>query len=418
VTLPDEATRQIFHERLAPLESRFTGAGHRLYLVGGIVRDLLAGRSVAGSDADIDLTTDATPDVTFSLVQPWADTVWQQGARFGTIGARKGALVVEITTHRAERYRAESRHPDVDFSTRIDDDLSRRDFTVNAMALELSRWELIDPFDGRRDLGAGILRTPIDPAASFTDDPLRMLRAARFVAGYGLEPTGDLEQAMTQYRDRLAIVSRERIAEEFRKFLRVDRPGSGIELLDRTGVIDEVMPVARTGLAPSAALDATPVDLGLRWAVMLWAWAPEGGRPSGRSLATIRESGDLQSDTDDVLRAMSVLDDATFENAAALRRVLVTAGDALNRARLGLSAVGRGPDDEQWQRLSALAALEPPSTIRSPLGGHEVMELLGCTGPEVGRALAWLLEERIREGPLLAQEAANRLREWWDGRSD
>lgn len=378
------------------------------------MRDLVLGRSVSHGAVDIDLTTDAIPDVVADLVQPWADKVWHQGARFGTIGARRGEVVVEITTHRAERYRPDSRHPEVEFSTRLEDDLSRRDFTVNAMALEVAAWNLIDPFDGLGDLGARILRTPIDPAASFTDDPLRMLRAARFVAGYGLEPTEALEGAMTSYRDRLAIVSRERIAEEFRKFLAVERPGSGLLLLDRTGVLDEVMPVPRQGPAPSEVLDATPVDLGLRWAVLLWSWATGDRAPTGRSLASIRESGAAQADTEAVLRAMTVLDGGSFDEPAALRRLLVECGDAITRAREGLRALGRGPSDEEWQSLVELSAVEPAATIRSPLRGHDVMQLLGCSGPDVGRALDWLLEERVQHGPLSSDEARARLRKWWD----
>src|SRR5690606_18544593 len=156
----------------------------RIYLVGGIVRDLLLGRELRGGD--LDLTTDARPEQTTAILSGWADAVWDQGARFGTIGAKRGDRTFEITTHRAESYRPDSRKPDVAFSTEIDADLSRRDFTVNAMALAVPEPQLIDPFGGAADLAAGVLRTPTGPEDSFGDDPLRMMRAARFIAGYGL----------------------------------------------------------------------------------------------------------------------------------------------------------------------------------------------------------------------------------------
>src|SRR5690606_29657682 len=167
-----------------PLAERFEAAGHAVYLVGGIVRDLVLGRATHG--ADLDLTTDARPGETRAVLQGWADAVWDQGAAFGTIGARKGGTVFEITTHRAEAYREDSRKPHVVYSDDVTDDLSRRDFTVNAMALRVPDLELIDPYGGVDDLAAGVLRTPLAPEVSFSDDPLRMLRAARFIAGYGL----------------------------------------------------------------------------------------------------------------------------------------------------------------------------------------------------------------------------------------
>ena len=160
---------------LRPLADRFVAAGHHVYLVGGTVRDLLLGREITG---DYDLTTDALPAETKRLLEGWADAVWTQGERFGTIGARKGDRSYEITTHRAEAYHPDSRKPDVAFADAIEADLSRRDFTVNAMALALPDPHLVDPFDGALDLAAGRLRTPLSPAESFTDDPLRMLRAA------------------------------------------------------------------------------------------------------------------------------------------------------------------------------------------------------------------------------------------------
>ncbi|MBW3574066.1 MAG: CCA tRNA nucleotidyltransferase, partial [Actinobacteria bacterium] len=209
-----ERLRPVLAE-VAPLAERFTARGHRVYLVGGTVRDLMLGRPL--DDADFDLTTDARPDDIEAVVASWADAVWLQGKRFGTIGARKDGRDFEITTHRAEAYRPDSRNPEVRFADDIEVDLSRRDFTVNALALALADTDdpqLVDPFGGAGDLASGRLRTPLSPEESFSDDPLRMLRAARFVAGYGLAPDAELIDAVRRLHERLEIVSAERIRNE------------------------------------------------------------------------------------------------------------------------------------------------------------------------------------------------------------
>ena len=224
---------------LRPLADRFVAAGHSVYLVGGTVRDLLLGRPIRG---DYDLTTDARPPEIKRLIGDWADAVWTQGERFGTIGARKGDRSYEITTHRAEAYHPDSRKPDVAFADAIESDLSRRDFTVNAMALTLPDPRLVDPFDGAADLAAASLRTPLSAAESFTDDPLRMLRAARFVAGYDLHPVDGLTDAIRDLRGRLEIVSAERIRDELDKLLTVEHPSAGLWLLVDTGLCDEFLP--------------------------------------------------------------------------------------------------------------------------------------------------------------------------------
>ncbi|HEV3402335.1 MAG TPA: CCA tRNA nucleotidyltransferase, partial [Acidimicrobiales bacterium] len=198
-------------DELAPLAERFAGAGRRLYLVGGSVRDAILGRSL--EEIDLDFTTNARPDETKALVDGWADSVWTQGERFGTIGAARGGRRYEITTHRAEAYAPDSRKPDVAFADAVEADLSRRDFTVNAMALALPDATLVDPFGGIGDLATHRLRTPLAPAESFADDPLRMLRAARFIAGYELVPDLELLHAVRGLRSRLDIVSAERIRE-------------------------------------------------------------------------------------------------------------------------------------------------------------------------------------------------------------
>ncbi len=232
---------------LAPLAERFADAGHRLYLVGGTVRDLLVGGRA--QDFDIDLTTDARPADIKRCLDGWADAIWTQGERFGTIGAQRdtGAdtRIYEITTFRAESYADDSRKPHVVFADAIESDLSRRDFTVNAMALELTGAampELVDPFGGAADLATRVLRTPLGPEVSFTDDPLRMLRAARFVAGYELEPDAALVDAVKRMASRLEIVSSERIRDELDKLITVDHPAAGLWFLVDTGLAEQFLP--------------------------------------------------------------------------------------------------------------------------------------------------------------------------------
>ena len=228
-------------EEVRPLADAFVAAGHRLYLVGGVVRDQLVGRDI-GPDDDIDLTTDARPDRILEVVAPLADAVWRQGERFGTIGCRIGPRAFELTTHRAEAYSPDSRKPEVEFADAIEADLARRDFTVNAMALEVPEPRLVDPFDGAADLVAGRLRTPLAPEESFSDDPLRMLRAARFISGYGLAPDDGLVAAVHEMGGRLEIVSAERIRDELDKLIVVDDPAAGLWFLVDTGLAEHFLP--------------------------------------------------------------------------------------------------------------------------------------------------------------------------------
>ncbi|CAN5227004.1 hypothetical protein BH18ACT4_BH18ACT4_09230 [soil metagenome] len=247
-----ERLRPILDET-RPLADRFAAAGRRVYLVGGIVRDLLAGREVARPD--IDLTTDARPEETRAILSGWADAVWSQGERFGTIGARFGERAFEITTHRAEVYRPDSRKPDVAYADAVEADLARRDFTVNAMALTVDEPTLIDPFDGMADLLVHHrLRTPLGPEVSFADDPLRMLRAARFIAGYALAPDAELVEAVNRLGHRLEIVSAERIRDELDKLLVVDDPTAGLWFLQDTGLFAEFLPEI-----PGLRLEQDPV---------------------------------------------------------------------------------------------------------------------------------------------------------------
>ena len=247
-------------EATTELAKRFEHAQKRLYLVGGSVRDALVmgglgdGSSPVARDFDFDLTTDARPEEIEEIITGWADVVWTQGARFGTIGCQARGRRYEITTHRAEVYRPDSRKPEVTFDDDIEVDLSRRDFTVNAMALRLPDFELIDPFNGLGDLAAGVLRTPLGPDVSFDDDPLRMLRAARFMAGYGLQPEPELVGAVKAGHHRLSIVSPERIRSELDRLVMVETPSIGLWFVVETGLAAEFLPEV-----PALALEQDPI---------------------------------------------------------------------------------------------------------------------------------------------------------------
>src|SRR5919201_2545244 len=234
------------------LGQRFTQRGHELYLVGGTVRDALLDRA----SPDVDLTTDASPDQILAVVRAggWADGVWLQGVRYGAVGVRKGGFRLEITAFRSDRYREDSRKPEVTFGRSIEEDLARRDFTVNAMAMRLPDGPFVDPHGGLADLAAGRLRTPSSPAVSFEDDPLRMLRAARFAAQLELIPTRETLAGIGERHARLAIVSRERIRDELEKLLLGRAPGKGLWIVVQTGLADEFLPEL-----PALALAQDPV---------------------------------------------------------------------------------------------------------------------------------------------------------------
>jgi poly(A) polymerase len=223
---------------LAGLARLFTKDGHQLALVGGPVRDVFLRRE----PPDIDLATDASPDQVMQITANWADATWTVGIDFGTVGLRKGGTTFEITTFRSEKYTEDSRKPDVRYEKTLEGDLGRRDFTVNAMAALLPGGDLVDPFGGLRDLRDRVLRTPGSPEDSFTDDPLRILRAARFAAQLGFGPADDVRHAMGEFAGRLAIVSAERITGELTKLMLAPAPVRGIELLVDTGVADQILP--------------------------------------------------------------------------------------------------------------------------------------------------------------------------------
>ncbi len=406
-------------EEVMPLADRFGRAGHRLYLVGGAVRDAWLDRIDQVSDDDLDLTTDARPDQIVAVVDGWADAIWTQGARFGTIGCRRAGRSYEITTHRAEVYLPESRKPEVVFADAVEVDLSRRDFTVNAMAIELPGGELIDPFSGVDDLGHHRLRTPMGPEVSFDDDPLRMLRAARFVAGYGLEPAPDLLEAISTLGGRLEIVSVERCRDEIDKLLRVAEPGVGLDLLVETGLAPHVLP----GLAEldgwsraalNAELAALPVGR-LRLAALGSAVA---GDDVDAFLGRLRYSNDDRRAVEAIHRSVASLP-APDAGEPELRRWVAAAGShrpaALVLARARASATGRRPElvDALEATLADLAEREDLSDLGPPIDGDAVMAHLGLeAGPEVGEALGMLTEHRLDHGPYGVADAQRLLDEW------
>jgi poly(A) polymerase len=447
-------------DEVRPLAERFQRAGHRAYLVGGTVRDLLLGRDPA--EIDFDLTTDARPDEVEAVVRPWADAVWTQGKRFGTIGCRRAGRVYEITTHRAEVYRPDSRKPDVAFASAVEADLSRRDFTVNAMALAVPEPVLVDPFGGAADLAAGRLRTPLAPADSFADDPLRMLRAARFLAGYRLRPDVGLVAAVQALHGRLEIVSPERVRDELDKLVTVERPGPGLWFLVDTGLADEFLPEL-----PALRLEQDPahrhkdvlahtvavVDRTSRRRVLrLAALFHDVGKPKTRSFGPggkvtfhhhevvgarmTRERMQALRYPNEDIEAVSRLVELhlrfhTFKMGwtdSAVRRYVRDAGELLdelneltrsdcttrNRRRAQTLAARM---DVLERRIEELRAREELAAIRPDLDGRAVMQHLGVgPGPVVGEALRFLLDLRLEEGPLGEDEARRRLDAWWASR--
>ncbi|MCY3662979.1 MAG: hypothetical protein OXH28_09165 [bacterium] len=409
---------------LVPWGRQFAGAGAwRLYVVGGAVRSLLGGTPL-GPEDEVDMTTDARPEVVRRVLTGWADTVWTQGERFGTVGCRHGRRTVEITTHRAEVYVEGSRRPEVTYGGDLLADLTRRDFTIGAMAFEVpasaaaaETTELIDPFGGREDLERGRLRTPRSAELSFSEDPLRILRAGRFVATLGLTAEPDLEAAMRRLRDRLAIVSAERCARELSLLLVAESPGAGADLLARTGVLAEIVPELAASEPDAAAgvalLDSVAPEEPLRLAALLWT-VPDVAAAAGRLRfpgAVARRAGRIAA------AARSLLDAASAPSGdAAIRRWAADAGDVSPASAQLAAAVA--PDDagvaafvDRWERLRSR---ERPSAL-PPLSGSEVMAHLGIdAGPDVGAALRHLEELRIAGGPLDGDEARRRLSEWWE----
>jgi poly(A) polymerase len=452
-----------FAKVVRDLGRRFAERGHELYLVGGTVRDALLDRT--DPKADIDLTTDATPDQILAVVRSGnrGGGVWLQGVRFGTVGVRKGDFKLDITTFRSDSYREDSRKPEVTFGRSIEEDLARRDFTVNAMAMRLPDGPFVDPYGGLVDLAAKRLRTPSSPEVSFDDDPLRMLRAARFAAQLELAPTPETLAAIAERRGRLRIVSRERIRDELTKLLLGRAPAKGLWLVVNTGLAEEFLPelpalaleqdpvhrhkdVLRHTIAVverATAFDADKPDLTLRMAALLHdigkprtrRVGPEGvtfhlhevvgAKMAEHRLTELRYPSDFIADVRQLV--LLHLRFHTYRlgwSDSAVRRYVRDAGPLLDRLNFMVRSdcttrnVFKARQlaaysDELEERIARLEAEEELASIRPPLDGRQVMRLLGIPpGPLVGRALDHLLELRLDRGPMSEEEAVAALRKW------
>jgi poly(A) polymerase len=448
------------------LASLFKKGGFTLALVGGSVRDILLER--LGND--LDFTTNARPEEIKKIMKSWADDVWEIGAKFGTIGAKRDALVFEITTYRSEVYVSDSRKPEVKFGESIEVDLYRRDFTVNAMAIELTTDSptFIDPHDGVRDLLIKTLRTPGSPELSFGDDPLRMLRAARFAAQLGFTIAPELLNAMSEMAERLEIISAERIHDEFVKIMMSANPRVGITTLVDTGLCERFLPEipklrleidehhhhkdvyehTLTVVEQSMALEERlgGPNLVIRLAALLHdigkpktrALIPGGGvsfhhhevvgaRMAKERLKRLRFEHEVVEDV-----AQLVFLHLRFHGYgggewtdSAVRRYVRDAGDLLThlhvltradcttRNKKKAEALASNYDHLE-ARIAALMEQEELMKIRPDLDGHAIMEILGVkAGPIVGKAYEFLLELRLEHGPLGEERAKDELLNWW-----
>jgi poly(A) polymerase len=457
---------------LTDLGSRFVEAGHEIALVGGPVRDAFLGRV----SPDLDLTTSATPDQTEAILAGWADTHWDVGRAFGTIGARKGTDVFEVTTYRADAYDRVSRKPVVAFGDNLLDDLARRDFAVNAMAMRLPSLEFVDPHDGLADLERRVLRTPAAPELSFGDDPLRMMRAARFVSQLGFTATPPVVAAMTEMASSLAIVSAERIREELVKLIMGPSPRRGLALFVDTGLAGHVLPelpalklevdehhrhkdvyehslivleqaIALEGPAGGPASSVPGPDLILRLAALLHdigkpatrRFEDNGGGVTfhhhemvGAKLAARRMKA-MRFDKDTIKAVTRLIElhlrfhgygDGEWTDSA-VRRYVTDAGPLLPRLnRLTRSdcttrnvrkarELSRIYDDLET-RIAALMEQEQLDAVRPELDGNEIAEALGIApGPLLGRAYKHLLAVRMDQGIIGREAAVEALRAWW-----
>jgi poly(A) polymerase len=440
------------------LGARFAEAGQELFLVGGSVRDIVQGRP----SPDLDFATSAPPAETTRLLRGWAERKYLVGVKFGTVGAFKDGERLEITTFRKEVYAEENRKPTVTFGDDIFVDLSRRDFTINAMAMRLPDGEFVDPYGGLKALAASVLDTPLDPEMSFSDDPLRMIRAARFVAQLDVRPADRVVETMRALASRLEIVSAERIRDELDKLLVGEHAPAGLALLVDTGLADRFMPEL-----PALSLEQDPVhrhkdvlrhtyavvdrcepDLVLRLAALLH----DVGKPATRKITPegvtfhhheVEGARIARMRLTELRYPKAVIDDVCTlielhlrfhgygESAwsdAAVRRFVRDAGPLLDR----LNQLTRADvttrnekraeafaklQDELEERIAALAEQENLEAMRPPLDGRQVMEVLGLEpGPEIGEALAYLMELRLERGPILQDEAIELLKMWFTDR--
>ncbi len=393
----------------------FDAAGHRLFLVGGVVREAVAGRFLTG--ADLDCTTDARPATVRLIVGRVATSLWTQGERFGTIGCVVDGQAFEITTHRAEHYEVHSRKPAVAFGDDVVQDLARRDFTINAMAVDTADGTLVDPYGGRGDLAARVLRTPLDPTVSFSDDPLRMLRAARFIASHRLVPDGALTGAVQAMAGRLDIVAVERVRDEFEKLLLLNDPSEGFRFLCRTGLIERAIAdlTCDNPTEIGRVVAAVPAEPALRWASL---FARDSAETAAACLRKLRCSNALVSSAAALLSARARLAE-TGSSRPDVRRFVhacpVPVDAALAFAEAVAAASGESRDRllDFADTLAELRRMEDVDNFALPVDGDEVMAVLGLDpGPEVGRALAFLRERALEQGVPSKRDAVEALRRW------
>ena len=435
------------------LAAAFRQKGHELYVVGGIVRDALL-----GGGGDVDLTTDAPPETTKAIVEPRADAVWLQGIRFGTVGCRIAGLDMEITTFRSERYEPDSRHPEVSFEPKIENDLARRDFTVNAMAIRLPDRAAIDLFEGRRDLERKILRTPIDPHESFSDDPLRMLRAFRFASQLGFQIAPEVLATIAELKDKLSTVSAERIRDELSRLLLGVAPAKALELADSTGITDLFLPelgALKLEQDPVqkhkdvfkhtlAVMERTEPVLELRLAALLHDIAKpktrrigpegvtfhhhevEGAKMARARLRALRYPNEVVETVGDLIFLHHRFHTyALGWTDSAVRRYVRDAGPHLGRlnALVRADCTTRNPNkarrlaarmDELEERIAELAQREEFERFRQPdLDGTQIMAYLGVPpGRVIGEAREFLIEKRLDEGPVSEDDAYAALDDW------
>jgi poly(A) polymerase len=449
---------------VAELGDLFSRAGHELALVGGPVRDVFLG----GRPKDLDLTTDAVPERVLEITRAWADKTWTVGIAFGTVGLRKRDDIFEITTYRSEAYDRSSRKPEVNYGTSLVADLERRDFTINAMAARLPSFELADPFGGLAALREKVIRTPGRPEDSFSDDPLRILRAARFAARLGFTVAPGVQAAMRAMASRLKIVSTERITDELSKLMLTASPETGLDLLVRTGVADVVLPelpelrmevdehhrhkdvYTHSLIVLRQAIDLEPrYNLGPDLVLRLAAILHDIGKPRTRSLlpggkvafhhhevvgakmarerlTELRFPGEVVNDvstlvglhlrfhgygdgewTDSAVRRYVRDAGGLLTRLHALTRADCTTRNARKAARLAAAY------DALEARIEVLREQEELDKIRPELDGNEIMRILGLKpGPLVGKAYNFLLELRLSEGMVGQERATAELLAW------
>lgn len=474
MTDPDRRTRllagaavslQTFSDVLVPLGTLFADAGHELYLVGGSVRDAVLGR-LAG---DLDFTTDARPEQVTALLAGWADAQWDTGIEFGTVSARKGDATIEITTYRADSYDRVSRNPQVVFGDSLRGDLVRRDFTINAMAVRIGAdgpAEFVDPLDGMTALLAGVIDTPATPQESFNDDPLRMLRAVRFVSQLGFRVAPRVFEAISDMSEQIERITAERVRAELDKLILGEHPLEAIDVMVDAGLAARVLPEvpgmkltidehhqhkdvyqhSLTVLKQAVDLEEGDPDLILRWAALLHDIGKPATRrhePGGgvsfhhhevvgakmvrRRMRALKYPKAVVDDVSQLvflhLRFHGYGDGAWTDSA--VRRYVTDAGPLLDRLHKLVRADCTTRNkrrarrlqenyDHLEHRIADLQAAEDLERVRPDIDGNAIMQLLGLPpGPKVGQAWRYLKELRLDRGPLTREEAEEALREWW-----